>query len=50
MLASRQYLLHIIINNITDTRRITPVIPIDTEDGRMSVALVLVRKNDDVFR
>jgi len=38
------------INNITDTRRITPVIPIDTEDGRLSVALVLVRKNDDVFR
>jgi hypothetical protein len=39
-----------IINNITNTRRITPVIPIDTEDGPLSVALVLVRKNDDVFR
>jgi hypothetical protein len=39
-----------IINNITDTRRITQVIPIDTEDGRLSVALVLIRKNNDVFR
>ena len=39
-----------IIKNMTNTRRITQVIPIDTEDGRLSVALVLIRKNNDVFR
>jgi hypothetical protein len=38
------------LGKVQTLRRITPVIPIDTEDGRLSVALVLVRKNDDVFR